>query len=88
MLLVTTTMGMVDGVHSNTSNLGPSVSLGLVLPVSSTSLEEGLIGSLSTGDDTNHTSAGAEDSLSDSGGESNSGLLTILGVTDDDGGGT
>lgn len=56
-LLVTTTVGMVDGVHSDTSNLGPSVSLGLVLPVSSASLEEGLIGSLATGDNTNHTSA-------------------------------
>jgi len=32
MLLVTTTVGMVDGVHSNTSDTGPSVSLGLVLP--------------------------------------------------------
>lgn len=88
MLLVTTTVGMVDGVHSNTTDLGPSVSLGSVLVVSSTGLEEGLVGSLATGNDTNHTSAGAEDSLSDTGGESNSGLLTILGVTDDDGGGT
>ena len=57
MLLVTTTMGMVDGVHSNTSNLGPSVSLCLVLPVSGTGLEEGLVGSLATGDDTDHSSA-------------------------------
>jgi len=32
MLLVTTTVGMVDGVHGDTTDTGPSVSLGLVLP--------------------------------------------------------
>jgi len=86
MLLVTTTMGMVDGVHSNTSNTGPSVSLGLVLPVRGTGLKHGLIGSLSTGDNTNHGSAGAENGLTDTGGESHSGLFTFLGVTNDNSG--
>ena len=88
MLLVTTTMGMVDGVHSDTSNTGPSVSLGLVLPERSTSLQEGLVGSLATSDDTNHGSAVTLDSLSDTGWESYSSLLHVLGVTDNNGGGT
>jgi len=87
-LLVTTTVGMVDGVHGNTTDLGPSVSLRLVLVEGGAGLEEGLIGSLATSDDTNHTSAGAKDGLSDTGGESDTGLLAVLGVTDDDGGGT
>jgi len=88
MLLVTTTMGMVDGVHSDTSNTGPSVSLGLVLPEGSTSLQEGLVGSLATSDDTNHSSAVTLDSLSNTGWESDSSLLQVLGVTDNNGGGT
>ncbi len=65
-LLVTTTVGMVDGVHCNTSNLGPSVSLCSVLKVSRSSFEEGLVGSLTTGNNTNHTSAVSEDGLSHS----------------------
>lgn len=64
-LLVTTTVGVVDGVHGDTTDLGPSVSLSLVLPVGSGSLKEGLVGSLATGNDTNHTSAGALNGLSD-----------------------
>jgi hypothetical protein len=77
MLLVTTTVGMVDGVHSNTTDTGPSVSLGLVLPEGSTSLQEGLVGSLVT-----------LDGLSNAGMKSNSGLGTVFGVTDNNGGGT
>jgi len=88
MLLVTTTVRMVDGVHSDTSNTGPSVSLGLVLPEGSTSLQEGLVGSLTTSDNTNHSSAITLDGLSNAGGKSDSRLGTILGVTDDNGGGT
>ena len=64
-LLVTTTVRMVNWVHGDTSNDWPSVSLSLVLPVGSGSLEEGLVGSLATGNDTNHTSAGALNGLSD-----------------------
>ena len=63
-LLVTTTVRMVDGVHGDTSNLGPSISLSFVLEVSITSLKEGLVGSLSTGNNTNHCSAITEDGLS------------------------
>ena len=61
-LLVTTTMGMVDGVHSNTSNSGPGTSaLGLPSVVGVTSLANRLVGSATTGNDTDHSSARAWD---------------------------
>lgn len=87
-LLVTTTVWMVDWVHGDTSDSWPSVSLGLVLPEGVSSLQEWLVGSLSTGNNTNHSSALTLDGLSDTGWELQSGLVTIIGVTDDDGGGT
>ena len=67
MLVVTTTMRMLDGVHSNTSNSGPVVSLGSVLEPGVGSLEERLISSLTSGADTNHSSALSKDGLSGSG---------------------
>jgi len=84
-LMVTTTMGMLDGVHSNTSHSGPVLSLSLGLEVGVGSLEDGLVSSLATGDDADHSSAATHDGLSDTGGELDTGLLAILGVTDDDG---
>jgi len=88
MLMVTTTMGMLDGVHSDTSNSWPISLLCLCFIVSSVGLEEGLVSSLSTGTDADHTSAGSLDGFPDTGWESDSGLLTIFGVTNDDSGGT
>jgi len=82
--MVTTTMGMLDGVHGNTSNSGPVSLLGVRLEVRVVGLEEGLVGSLAASDDTNHTSARALDGLTDTGRHSNTGLLAVLGVTDDD----
>lgn len=62
MLLVTTTMRMVDGVHSNTSNSGPGTSaLRLPSVVGVSSLANGLVGSATTGNDTDHSSAGPWD---------------------------
>jgi len=61
-LLVTTTMRMVNGVHSNTSNSGPGTSaLGLPSVVGVSGLADGLVGSATTGNDTDHSSAGAWD---------------------------
>ena len=66
MLLVTTTMRMLDWVHCDTSNSWPVLSLTLSLVPGSVGLQEWLVGSLSTGNDTNHSSAGSDDSLSGS----------------------
>ena len=58
MLLVTTTMWMVDGVHGDTSNSGPGTSA-LCLPsvVGVAGLADGLVGSAAAGDDADHGSA-------------------------------
>lgn len=55
MLVVTTTVGMVDGVHGHTTSLGPAVALDGELVLGARSLEEGLVGTATTGDDTDHT---------------------------------
>ena len=87
MLLVTTTMRMVDGVHSNTSNSGPGTSaLGLPSVVGVSSLANRLVGSATTGNDTDHSSAGAWDGGSGARGKSDSSLLAVIGVTNNDGG--
>ena len=86
MLMVTTTVRMLDGVHSDTSNSGPISLLGVRPVVASVCTEHRLIGSLTASDDTNHSSAASEDGLADTGWESDTGLLAILGVTDHDSG--
>merc|ERR1719446_1600578 len=56
MLMVTTTMRMLNGVHCNTSNSGPVRSLSLHLEVHGVGLKERLIGSLTPSGDTDHSS--------------------------------
>ena len=84
MLMVTSTMRMLDWVHSDTTDSWPVLSLSSGLEPGVGSLEEWLVGSLSTGDDSNHSSASSNDGLSGSGWESDSGLFAVIGVTDDD----
>lgn len=45
MLVVTTTVGMFNGVHGHTTHLRPAVALCLVFEVSTTSLQHGLVDS-------------------------------------------
>jgi len=86
-LLVTTTMRMVDGVHSNTSDSGPgSSSLGLPSVVGVSSLADRLVGSATAGNQADHGSAGAGHGGAGAGGKSHTGLLAVVGVADDDGG--
>jgi len=87
-LMVTTTMGMLDGVHSDTSNSGPVLLLCLGFVVSVDGSQERLIASLSTSDNTDHSSAGSLDGLANTGRKLDSGLAAIFGVTDDDTGGS
>ena len=87
-LVVTTTVRMLDWVHGNTSDSGPVVSLGLVLVPGGVGSEEWLVGSLTTSSNSNHGSAVTLDGLSGAGWEFDSGLPAVLGVADDDGGGT
>lgn len=84
MLMVTTTVRMLDGVHSDTSNSGPLAVLCLSLEVGSVGLKDGLVSPLATGTDADHASAGALHGLPHARGESDAGLLAIFGVADDD----
>jgi hypothetical protein len=87
-LLVTTTERMVNWVHGNSSDLGPSLSESLHLVVNSTSLQDRLINSFTGGDETNHGSSNTGEGLSGTGGKLDSGLAQIIGMTDDDSRGT
>jgi hypothetical protein len=60
-LVVSSSVGMLDGVHGNTTNNGPSVLLDSELVVSTSSLQDGLIDTSSTSDDTDHGTAVAGD---------------------------
>jgi len=85
-LMVTSSVRMLDWVHGNTSNSWPVPLLGVGSEVGSVGLKEWLVSSLTSSTDSDHTSAGALDGLSDSRWKSDSGLLSVLGVSDDDGG--
>jgi len=84
MLVVTTTVRMVDGVHGNTTSLGPAVALDSELMLGTRGLEEGLVGSATTSDNTDHTTGAAGDDLLGTGGELDAGLA-LIGVVADNG---
>lgn len=75
---------VIDGVHGNTTSLGPRVALDSELVLGTTGLEQRLVGTATTGDDTNHTAGGVLDDLLGTGGELDTGLA-ILGVVANDG---
>ena len=83
MLVVSSSVGVVDGVHGNTSGPGPRVPLRLELVERSTGLEQGLVDSSSSGNDTDGGSRRSRDSLLGSGRETQSGLVLVDGVSDD-----
>jgi hypothetical protein len=83
--MVTTSVGMLNGVHGNTSNLGPAVPLHLVFVVGTTSLQDGLVDTASTGNDSDHGSVSRGDDLLGSRGQLDAGPLGV-GVVGDDGG--
>lgn len=84
MLLVTSSMGMVYGVHSHTSHSWPVLSLCSVLVEDCSGLQDWFVGSSSAGDDSDHGSAVAWDGSSAAGWESESGLSAFVDVADDD----
>ena len=54
-LVVTTSVGVLDGVHCYTTSLGPRVALDLVLEEGASGLKHGLVGATSTSNDSNNT---------------------------------
>lgn len=84
MLVVTTTVRVVHGVHSHTTSTRPGVPLDAVLVVCTTGLEQGLVDTSTTGDDSNSGSGSRRDSLLGARGQTDSGHLGV-GVVSDDG---
>lgn len=56
-LVITTTVRVVNGVHSNTTHARPAVALGLVFVESATSLEQRLLNTSTTSNNTYHGTA-------------------------------
>lgn len=81
-LVVTTTVGVIHGVHSNTTSTGPVVALGLELVVRTASLEQRLVDTATTGDDTDGSTAATRDGLLGTGGKTDAGLVLVGRVTD------
>merc|ERR1719199_810533 len=84
-LMVTTTMGMLHGVHCHTADLGPGVALRLVLVVGSASLQQGLLGTATAGNLAHHGAAAGRDDLLGAGGELDAGDVRVGVVGHDDG---
>lgn len=84
-LVVTTTVRVVDGVHSHTTSAGPRVPLDLELVVSTTGLEQGLVDTTTTGDDADSGTRGGGDGLLGTGRKTDTRGLAV-GVVANDGG--
>jgi hypothetical protein len=84
-LMVTTSVRMVDGVHANTADARPAVALDLVLVVSTTGLEDRLVDATTTGDDADLATTSRVDGLLGTRGQTDAGLAGIRVVADDRG---
>ena len=84
-LVVTSSVRMLDGVHGHTSDLGPLVALGLVLVVSTASLHDGLVHTTTASDDTDRSAGKRRDGLLGARRQLDARLLGV-GVVADDGG--
>jgi len=87
-LVVTTTVGVLNGVHRNTSHLRPGVSFPLELVELVTLLKDGLIDPTATLDNTDDLPGVLRDFFLPTGGKLDHGLLTILGLSNDKATGT
>ena len=85
MLMITTTVGMLDGIHSNTTNLGPAVALYAELMVTAASLKHRLFGTTPTRDLADGSTAIAADNLFASRGQLDTGDVSIGVVGNNDG---
>ena len=83
-LVVTSAVGVLNGVHGNTANLGPLVTLDAVLVVGATSLEERLVEAATAGNEADHGARLVGDGLLHSRGEADLGPAGVLVVGDDD----
>jgi len=84
-LMVTTTVWMLDWVHRNTTHLRPVVSLHLVLVVRTTRLQHRLVHTTAAGDQTDHCTVTRADDLLRAGWQLDSSSVRV-GVVGDHGG--
>ena len=82
-LMVATTVGVINGVHCDTTNLGPLVTLGPVLVASATGLGNRLVHAATTGDDADHGTAIGAHSLAGTGWELDTGQVLIGDMRND-----
>jgi len=82
-LMVTTTVGMFDGVHSNTSHLWPAVPLHSEFVVSPTSFEHRFIDPSATGDAADNSPVGGWVEFLDTRWELDPGPSGVFVVSDD-----
>jgi len=83
-LMVSTTVRMVDGVHSNTTSTRPDVTLGLEFVVRATGLEQGFIDTSTAGDNTDRRTRRSRDGLLCATWEADTGFV-VIGVAYDGG---
>lgn len=84
MLVVTSSVRVVYGVHGNTTGSWPAVPLDLEFVVSSSSLEHWLVDSATSCTDTDHTSGSRRDNLLGTRWELQSSLSSVWVVSDND----
>merc|ERR1719384_840591 len=77
MLMVTTTMGMLNRIHGDTTDFRPAVPLCLVFVVGTTSLQHRLLNTTASSNNTNHGPVGRGDDLLGSRGKLDTSLLGI-----------
>jgi len=82
-LMVTSSVRMFDWVHCHTTDVGPVASLDFEHVVFDTGLHDWFIGTATTADDTDHSSAVSVDGLSCTGWQDDSSTETIFRVSDD-----
>ena len=73
---------MVDGVHGNTTRLGPAVTLDGELMLCARSLKEGLVCAATTSNNADHAAGTAGNDLLGAGGELDTGLALVVVVSD------
>ncbi|GIX63879.1 uncharacterized protein BcabD6B2_33140 [Babesia caballi] len=84
-LVVTTTVRVVHGVHGNTTHARPAVALGLVLEVGSTGLEERLVNTTAAGDEADNGTRSGLHTLTSAGRKTDPRHLAVVRVPDDGG---
>merc|ERR1712224_1024201 len=77
-LMVTTTVRMLDGIHRGTTDLRPGVALDLELVVVVTGLEHRLLEATATSDDTDHGTCVGGHGLASTGWKTDTSLLAIF----------